>query len=78
MPRPQASSAPVAELIEQLTGRECEVLRYLATTLDNAEIAAEIGVSVNTLKTHLKHIYRKLGVERRRTAIAEAERLHLL
>jgi LuxR family maltose regulon positive regulatory protein len=78
LPRPQASSAPVADLIEQLTARECEVLRYLATTLDNAEIAAEIGVSVNTLKTHLKHIYRKLGVERRRTAISEAERLQLL
>ena len=77
-PRPQSMPAPVPELVEQLTAREFEVLRYLATTLDNAEIAAEIGVSVNTLKTHLSHIYRKLGVERRRTALAEAERLHLL
>jgi LuxR family maltose regulon positive regulatory protein len=77
-PGPQASPLSASELVEQLTGREFEVLRYLATTLDNAEIAAEIGVSVNTLKTHLKHIYRKLGVERRRTAIVEAERLHLL
>jgi LuxR family maltose regulon positive regulatory protein len=77
-PQPDVLPAPVPELVEQLTAREFEVLRYLATTLDNAEIAAEIGVSVNTLKTHVKHIYRKLGVERRRMAIAEAERLHLL
>ncbi len=54
------------------------MLRYLPSRLNNAEIAGELRVSVNTLKTHLKHIYRKLDVERRRDAILVAEDLRLL
>jgi LuxR family maltose regulon positive regulatory protein len=76
--RRPASPRTVPELVEQLTGRELEALNHLATTLDNAEIAAEMGVSPNTLKTHVRSVYRKLGVDRRRSAVAEAERLHLL
>jgi LuxR family maltose regulon positive regulatory protein len=66
------------DLIEQFSNRERAVLRYLPSRLDNAEIAAELRVSINTLKTHLKHIYRKLGVDGRKAAIVAAERLHLL
>jgi LuxR family maltose regulon positive regulatory protein len=70
--------APVEDLVEQFSNRERAVLRYLPSRLDNAEIATELRVSINTLKTHLKHIYRKLGVDGRKGAIAAAERLHLL
>lgn len=58
-----------------LSDRELEVVRYLPTALSNAEIAAHLYVSVNTLKTHLRAIYRKLGVTGRREAIERAEDL---
>ena len=67
-----------SELIEQLSERERETLSYLPSRLSNAEIAQELGVSINTLKTHLKHIYRKLEVDGRREAVARAEHVHLL
>jgi LuxR family maltose regulon positive regulatory protein len=69
---------PATDLVEQFSNRERAVLRYLPSRLDNAEIAAELRISINTLKTHLKHIYRKLGVDGRKTAIVAAEQLHLL
>lgn len=53
----------------RLTDRELDVVRYLATRLTYAEIAAEMGISVNTLKTHLKAIYRKLDVATRSQAV---------
>lgn len=65
-------------LVEQLTEREFKVLVLLPTRLSNAEIAEALGVSLNTIKTHLKHIYRKLGVIGRSEAVATAERVHLL
>jgi LuxR family maltose regulon positive regulatory protein len=54
------------------------VLTFLPTRMTNDEIAERLGVSVNTLKTHLKHVYRKLGVAGRSEAVAAAERMHLL
>ncbi|MCK0172981.1 LuxR C-terminal-related transcriptional regulator [Mycolicibacterium sp. F2034L] len=54
---------------ESLTAREREVLAYLRTSMTTAEIAASISVSVNTLKTHQRAIYRKLGAANRREAI---------
>ena len=65
-------------LVEQLSERELMVLRHLPSRLSNAEIAAQLYISVNTLKTHLKHIYWKLGVTTRRDAIAAAEGFGLL
>ena len=64
--------------VEQLTQREVTVLRYLASRYTVSEIANELFVSVNTLKTHTKAVYRKLGVSSRRDAIAEAQRLKIL
>jgi LuxR family transcriptional regulator, maltose regulon positive regulatory protein len=67
-----------AELLEPLSDRERAILRYLPTMMSNAEIASELFVSVNTVKTHLKSIYRKLGAARRREAVERARRLELL
>ena len=69
---------PPASLIEALTEREQGVLRYLASTLSNAEIAAELYLSINTVKTHQRMIYRKLGADGRRDAVRRAKQLRLL
>jgi LuxR family maltose regulon positive regulatory protein len=64
--------------IVMLTDRERAVLHYLPTLMSNQEIAAEMLISVNTVKTHLKAIYRKLGVDRRRDALLRARQVELL
>jgi LuxR family maltose regulon positive regulatory protein len=61
-----------------LTDRERTVLRYLPTRMSNREIASELYVSMNTLKTHLRRTYRKLDVESRAAAIERATHLDLL
>jgi LuxR family maltose regulon positive regulatory protein len=65
-------------LIEPLSEREFEVLRLLGTELNGPEIARELMVSLNTMRTHTKSIYNKLGVNNRRAAIRRAEELDLL
>ncbi|MDY7102297.1 MAG: LuxR C-terminal-related transcriptional regulator [Actinomycetota bacterium] len=69
---------PVPELVEEPTDRELAVLRYLPSGLSQREIAAELYVSINTVKTHTRGLYRKLGVTDRREAIHRARRLGLL
>jgi LuxR family maltose regulon positive regulatory protein len=71
--RASAGSAYEGELSE----REREVLRLLATELSGPEIAAHLYVSVNTLRTHTKHIFSKLDVNTRRAAVRRAAELHL-
>jgi len=61
-----------------LTGREYAVLRFLVTSMPAVEIAGELCVSVNTVKTHVAAIYRKLGVSKRREAVLRARELELL
>jgi LuxR family maltose regulon positive regulatory protein len=73
--RPAALSATATSTLSE---RERAVLSYLPNRLSNAEIAAELFVSLNTIKTHLKNIYMKLGVGDRRAAVAKAEELGLL
>jgi ATP/maltotriose-dependent transcriptional regulator MalT len=65
-------------LIEPLTERELAVLRYLPGALTNADIAAQMGVSVHTVKTHVRNIFRKLGVSCRRNAVLRGRELGLL
>jgi LuxR family maltose regulon positive regulatory protein len=65
-------------LAEPLTDRELTILRYLQSILSNVEIAAELRVSVNTVKTHVRNIYRKLEAPRRREAVRRARQLRLL
>ncbi len=65
-------------LIEPLSERELDVLRLLATGLNGPEIARELVVSLNTMRTHTKSIYSKLGVNDRQAAVRRAKELELL
>ncbi len=65
-------------LVEPLSERELEVLRLLATDLDGPDIARELVVSLNTMRTHTKSIFSKLGVNSRRAAVRRAAELELL
>lgn len=65
-------------IIEPLTERELAVLAALPTMSTNEEIARDFYVSVNTIKSHLAHLYRKLGVTNRRDAVRRARELGLL
>lgn len=65
-------------LLDPLTDRELSVLAYLPTMRSNEEIAQQLGISVNTVKQHLKSIHRKLGVGTRRDAVRTARALGLL
>ena len=67
-----------AGLPDALTDREREVLDYLPTRLSNQEIANSLFVSVNTLKSHLRHIYTKLDVTDRDACVERASELGLL
>lgn len=65
-------------LIEPLSERELEVLRLLESELNGPDIARELVVSLNTVRTHTKNIYAKLGVNSRRAAVRRAAELGLL
>ncbi|WP_319460150.1 helix-turn-helix transcriptional regulator [Micromonospora sp. RTP1Z1] len=65
-------------LDEPLTERELTILRYLQSILSNVEIASELSLSVNTVKTHVRNIYRKLDATRRREAVRRARELRLI
>jgi LuxR family maltose regulon positive regulatory protein len=73
-----AAAAPAHSLLEPLTEREREVIRLLVAGLSNAAMAQELFISVGTVKSHINHIYGKLGVQSRSQAIARAHALHLL
>jgi LuxR family transcriptional regulator, maltose regulon positive regulatory protein len=76
LPRHREDAAPGP--VEPLSERERAVLRLMPTILANSEIAGELFVSVNTVKTHARSIYRKLDVGSRREAVARACDLGLL
>jgi LuxR family transcriptional regulator, maltose regulon positive regulatory protein len=69
---------PRRVLLDPLSDREEVVLRYLPTVMSKAEIASELFVSINTVKTHTKNIYRKLGVGTRTEAVRRARHLNLV
>jgi LuxR family maltose regulon positive regulatory protein len=74
----RAAAARREHPIEGLTPREFELLAYLPTRLTIADIAERCFVSTNTVKTHLGHIYRKLGVQSRDAAVDRATALGLM
>ncbi len=73
-----AAGQAVPMIVEQLSGREREVLSLLSGMLSTAEVASELYISVNTVKTHLKSIYRKLAATHRGEAVRRARQLELL
>ncbi len=73
-----AQRRPAVSLREPLSEREEAILRFLPTMMSNQEIAGELFVSVNTVKTHLKAIYRKLDAPGRREAVTRARETGLL
>ena len=75
-----AEPAPAVQagLPDPLTQRELTILRFLATSMSTMEIADELCLSVNTVKTHLAAIYRKLPASRRRDAVLRARELELI
>jgi LuxR family transcriptional regulator, maltose regulon positive regulatory protein len=75
---PAAGVAEPDQLSEPLTKSETRVLRYLSTNLSKREIGEELCVSAQTIKTHVHHLYTKLGVHRRGEAVARARTLGLL
>jgi LuxR family maltose regulon positive regulatory protein len=74
----QLRRSPSASPVETLTDRETTVLQYLPTLMSNAEIADGLHLSINTVKSHLKAVYRKLGVEGRRDAVLRGRELELI
>jgi LuxR family maltose regulon positive regulatory protein len=75
--RAAPATARQGPAVEELTAREREVLRLLATRLSRREIAQRLYVSLNTVKTHQRAVYRKLGVENRAAAVMRARELGL-
>jgi len=76
--KPGSPPAGPQHLREPLSHAEARVLRYLPTKLSVPEIAGELYLSVNTVKTHMRHLYDKLGVHRRHEAVEQARALGLL
>jgi LuxR family maltose regulon positive regulatory protein len=78
----RGSSATPAEhpapLAQELSPSELRVLRYLPTNLSRHEIADELSVSLNTVGTHVRRIYAKLGADDRSAAVQRARELRLL
>lgn len=70
--------APSPWQAEPLSQSEIRVLRYLPTNLSAREIARELSVSVNTVRTHMRHMFAKLGAHRRTEAVTRARALGLL
>ncbi|MGY1616980.1 LuxR C-terminal-related transcriptional regulator [Geodermatophilus sp. SYSU D00691] len=73
-----AAPARPPAAVAELSSRELQVLEHLAEMLSTAEIAAALFVSINTVRTHVRAILRKLGVTRRNEAVRRARELHLL
>ena len=75
---PRVAPQPETALVEELTTKELEVLGHLAQLLNTEEIAATMFISVNTVRTHVRNILRKLDVNRRNAAVRRARELGLL
>ncbi len=77
---PQGPTAPVSgqvKLVEPLTERELAVLRVLPSELTQREMSDELYVSLNTIKSHVKAVFRKLSVSNRQQAVERARQLEL-
>ena len=75
---PQILDPATIVVVESLTEREQEVLRHVAGLLTSPEIAREMHITINTVKTHRAHIYRKLAATHRSEAVRRARQLELI
>jgi LuxR family maltose regulon positive regulatory protein len=73
-----APGQPAIVAVEPLTEREREVLRHVSDMLNTAEVASEMYISINTVKSHLKSIFRKLAATHRGEAVRRAQQLELI
>ena len=78
LPAPVQALEPAPLLVESLTEREREVLLHVSGMLNTVEVANEMYISVNTVKTHLRNIYRKLAAANRSEAVRRARTLQLI
>jgi LuxR family transcriptional regulator, maltose regulon positive regulatory protein len=76
--RRQPAQANAAQVDQALSEKELEVLRHLSALLTTEEIAAAMFISVNTVKTHVRAILRKLSVSRRNEAVRRARELGIV
>jgi ATP/maltotriose-dependent transcriptional regulator MalT len=76
--RIQAMNSDTGALEQKLTSREHEILKHLTTGIPLSAIAKQLHISQNTMKTHLRNVYRKLGVDGRHTAVEKAKKLLLI
>jgi LuxR family maltose regulon positive regulatory protein len=74
----EAGSPGMHSLVEPLTDRELDVLRLIVAGFSNPEIADELVIAVSTVKTHINHVFGKLGVDSRTRAVARAQELGLV
>lgn len=72
------SSVQKADLLDPLSERELEVLHLVVTELNGPAIAEHFMVSINKVRTHMRKIYEKLGINSRRAAVRRAQELDLL
>jgi DNA-binding CsgD family transcriptional regulator len=77
-PRARDDAIVVGQNVASLTNREREILALLADGLGNKQIAARLGISTNTVKTHLELLFEKIGVSSRAEAVATGVRRGLL
>lgn len=79
LPAPlEAAGVPLVLPIEPLTEREREVLAHLSGMLNTVEVAEQMYISVNTVKSHVRNIYRKLAADHRSQAVRRARQLQLI
>lgn len=76
--QPASSRGEQMRLPEPLSASEARILRFLPTNLSGPEIAGRLSVSVNTVRTHTRHLYQKLGAHSRTEAVEQARTLGLL
>ncbi|HYZ80203.1 MAG TPA: LuxR C-terminal-related transcriptional regulator, partial [Solirubrobacteraceae bacterium] len=76
--RPAHARGPVAPLRDELSDAELRVVRFLPSNLTASDIASELVVSGNTVRTHMRHIYAKLDAHSRAEAVARARELGLV
>ena len=75
--RSEPQQAPISAVVESLSERESDILKLIAGGLSNKEIARNLAITPETVKSHVKHIFTKLNVERRAQAVSRAQILGL-